>query len=299
MRDQVNNQNQPETNTTRNSDKPQMSRRDLLKAAIPAAIAPSLLVAAASRAAAQNSPTNGKVALVTGSSRGIGAAIAKRLSRDGFKVTVNCVVNRGLAAGVVRDIKAAGGEAIWEQADVSDAGAVRRLFDATERAFGGVDVVVNNAGIARIAPFRDMKDDDFIRMFDVNVKGGFYVLREAARRVRNGGRIISTSSSVTEFLTPNYGPYAASKASLQSFTSVLAKELRARNISVNAVAPGPVNTPLFTNGKTPQEIAGFVQRTPHGRLGEPTDIASMVSALASPDTYWVNGQTIHTNGGIV
>ena len=176
---------------------------------------------------------------------------------------------------------------------------MQRLFDLTERNFGGVDVVVNNAGIARVAPFKDMKDEDFIRMMDVNVKGGFFVLREAARRVREGGRIISLSSSVTEFRQPAYGPYSATKSALQMFSSSLAKELSGRNISVNAIAPGVVNTTLFTNGKTKEEIAGYVGRTPHKRLGEPADIAALISALVSADGFWVNGQTVYVNGGIV
>lgn len=242
---------------------------------------------------------NGKVALVTGSSRGIGAAVAKRLAQDGFKVTVNCVVNKDLAAGVVREIKEAGGEAIWVQADVSDPQAVQRLFDANERAFGGIDVVISNAGIMRLAPMAKMSDADFDRMMDVNLKGSFNVLREGARRVRDGGRIISVSSSITQLRSPTYGPYAVSKAAQELYANILAKELEGRMISVNAVAPGVVNTPLFTDGKTAQQIAGFAARTPHKRLGEPTDIAEVMSMLCSPDGGWINGQTIFANGGIV
>jgi 3-oxoacyl-[acyl-carrier protein] reductase len=242
---------------------------------------------------------NGKVALVTGSSRGIGAATAKRLARDGYAVTVNCEKNRDLAAGVVRDIEAAGGRAVWLQADVSDPGAVRRLFDTNERAFGGVDIVVSNAGIMRLSPLRDMSDADFTRMVDVNQKGSFFVLREAARRVRNGGRIIALSSSITQLRSPTYGPYAATKAAQELFANVLAKELEGRMISVNAVAPGLVNTTLFTDGKTPQQIAGFAERTPHKRLGEPADIADVIAALCAGDGAWINGQTVFANGGIV
>jgi 3-oxoacyl-[acyl-carrier protein] reductase len=242
---------------------------------------------------------NGKAAVVTGSSRGIGAATAKRLARDGYAVTVNCEKNRDLAAAVVREIEAEGGRAIWVQADVSDANAVGKLFDANERAFGGVDVVVSNAGIMRLAPFRDMTDAHFSRMVDVNQKGSFYVLREAARRVRDGGRIIAFSSSITVLRSPTYGPYAATKAAQELFANVLAKELTDRRISVNAIAPGVVNTTLFTDGKTPQQIAGFVERTPHRRLGEPADIADVISALCSEDGWWVNGQTVFANGGIV
>jgi 3-oxoacyl-[acyl-carrier protein] reductase len=244
-------------------------------------------------------PQNGRVAIVTGSSRGIGAAIAQRLARDGFAVAVNCEVNRDKAAQVAREIEAAGGRAIWVQADVSDPAAVRTLFDRTEQAFGRVDVVVSNAGIMRLGRFADLSDQDFSRMVDVNQKGSFFVLREAARRVRDGGRILALSSSITQLRSPTYGPYAATKGAQELFANVLAKELEGRMISVNAIAPGVVNTPLFTDGKTPQQIAGFAQRTPHKRIGEPTDIADMVSALCGPDGHWVNGQTLFVNGGIV
>jgi 3-oxoacyl-[acyl-carrier protein] reductase len=173
------------------------------------------------------------------------------------------------------------------------------LFDEHERAFGRVDVVVANAGIMRLAPFRDMTDADFDRTFAVNAKGSFNTLREAARRVRDGGRIIALSSSITQLRTATYGPYAATKAAQDIYASILAKELEGRMISVNAVAPGVVNTTLFTDGKTPQQIAGFAQRTPHKRLGEPSDIADVIAALCGPDGGWVNGQTVFANGGIV
>lgn len=275
----------------------EVPRRTLLAAA---ALAPAALATSARAQATAQAPTsNGKIALVTGSSRGIGAATAKRLARDGYAVTVNCVVNRDLAASVARDIEAAGGRAIWVQADVSDPSAVGRLFQESERAFGGIDVVVSNAGIMRLAPFRDMSDADFSRMVDVNQKGSFFVLREAARRMRDGGRIITLSSSITQLRTPTYGPYAATKAAQELFANILAKELQGRMISVNAIAPGVVNTTLFTDGKTPEQIAGFAARTPHKRLGEPSDIADVIAALCNGDGAWINGQTVFANGGIV
>lgn len=279
-----------------NSNKGTVSRRNLMVAA---ALAPAIAAIGTKPASAQTSEPNGKVALVTGSSRGIGAATAKRLAQDGYSVTVNCVVNRDLAAAVVRDIESSGGKAIWEQADVSDPAAVRRLFDANDAAFGGVDVVVSNAGIMPLASFSEMNDEDFDRVMAVNVKGSFNVLREASRRVRENGRIISLSSSITELRTPTYGPYAASKAAQEIYANILAKELAGRMISVNAVAPGLVNTTLFTDGKTPEQIAGFAQRTPHGRLAEPEDIARVISALCNDDGWWVNGQTVFANGGII
>lgn len=272
-------------------------RRNLLLAA--AATAPAWVGAAPGASPQTPVERRPKVAIVTGSSRGIGAATARRLARDGHAVTVNYLVNRELAAGVVREIEGHGGRAIAVQADVSDARAVQRLFDANERAFGGVDFVISNAGIMRLAPMRDMSDSDFERMLDVNQKGSFLVLREAARRVRDGGRIVALSSSITQLRSPTYGPYAATKAAQDFFASALAKELEGRMISVNAIAPGLVNTTLFTDGKTPQQIAGFVQRTPHKRLGEPADIADVIALLCSPEGGWVNGQTVFANGGVV
>ncbi|MCT7658020.1 SDR family oxidoreductase [Mycobacterium deserti] len=275
-----------------------MSRRSMLAAA--AAVSAGAAGVAGFAAAQGGGPSsNSMSAVVTGSSRGIGAATARRLARDGYAVTVNCVVRRDLAAGVVREIEAAGGRAVWVQADVSDPSAVRKLFDEHERAFGRPDVVIANAGIMRLAPFAAMTDDDFDHMFAVNAKGSFNTLREAARRVRDGGRIVTLSSSITQLRSPTYGPYAATKMAQDMYASILAKELGDRRISVNAMAPGVVNTPLFTDGKSPEQIAGFVERTPHGRLGEPTDIADAIAGLCSSDGAWVNGQTVFANGGIV
>ncbi|WJH39463.1 SDR family oxidoreductase [Aliirhizobium terrae] len=274
-----------------------LSRRTVLSAA---AIAPAVVAAAsAGTARAQQFETVDKVAIVTGSSRGIGAATAKRLARDGFKVVVNCRVNRDLAAGVVRDIEAEGGQAVWEQADIRDPAAVRRLFDVAEQNFGGIDVAVANAGVMNLAPFGEMTDEAFDVMVDTNVKGSFNTLREAARRLRDGGRIVATSSSIVQLRSPTYGPYAASKGAMEIYANILAKELSGRKISVNAIAPGLVATSLFLDGKTDEQVAGFAQRTPHGRIGEPTDIAATVAFLCSPDGWWVNGQTLYTNGGVV
>lgn len=273
------------------------TRRDLLAAAASASLMAGLT--STSNAAESAPKPNGKVAIVTGSSRGIGAATAKRLAKDGYAVTVNCEKNKDLAAAVVRDIESDGGRAIWVQADVSKPTAVRKLFDETESAFGGIDVVIANAGIMHLGSFRDLSDEDFDRMWAVNGKGSFNTLREASRRMRDGGRMIALSSSITQLRTATYGPYAATKMAQDMFVGCLAKELEGRRISVNAIAPGVVNTTLFTDGKTEQMIAAFTQRTPHKRLGEPEDIAAVISALCQGDGGWINGQTVFANGGLV
>jgi 3-oxoacyl-[acyl-carrier protein] reductase len=240
-----------------------------------------------------------KVALVTGASRGIGAAIAQRLASDGFTVIVNYAENAAPAEALVRTIEQAGGRALAAKADVSNAADVRRLFDAAETAFGGVDVLVNNAGIMNLATIADADDASFDRQIAVNLKGTFNTLREAATRLRAGGRIINFSSSVVALLQPTYAVYAATKAGVEAMTSVFAKELRGRDISVNAVAPGPTATDLFLNGKPQEVIERLAKLAPLERLGQPGDIANTVSFLAGPDGGWVNGQVLRVNGGII
>jgi 3-oxoacyl-[acyl-carrier protein] reductase len=240
-----------------------------------------------------------RVAIVTGGSRGIGAAVAARLARDGFAVVVNYSGDPAPAEAVVRAIEAAGGRALTARADVSDAGAVRALFDAAEAAFGGVDVLVNSAGIMTLAAIADMEDDAFDRLIAVNLKGTFNTLREAARRLRAGGRIINFSSSVVGLLQPTYAVYAATKAGVEAMTAVLARELRGRNITVNAIAPGPTATDLFLKGKSQDVVDRLAKLAPLERLGEPADIAAAVAFLAGPDGAWINGQTLRANGGII
>ncbi|RUL62252.1 SDR family oxidoreductase [Dyella dinghuensis] len=240
-----------------------------------------------------------KVALVTGASRGIGAAIAQRLANDGFTVIVNYAENAAPAEALVRTIEQAGGHALAAKADVSDAADVRRLFDAAETAFGGVDVLVNNAGIMSLATIADADDASFDRQIAVNLKGTFNTLREAAKRLRAGGRIINFSSSVVALLQPTYAVYAATKAGVEAMTSVFAKELRGRDITVNAIAPGPTATDLFLKGKPQEVVDRLAKLAPLERLGEPSDIANTVAFLAGPDGGWVNGQVLRANGGII
>ncbi|KJC38601.1 3-ketoacyl-ACP reductase [Bradyrhizobium sp. LTSP849] len=240
-----------------------------------------------------------KVAVVTGGSRGIGAAIAERLAADGFAVVINYAGGTAEAEALAGKIAQAGGRAITAQADVSDPAAVARMFDAAELAFGGVDVLVNNAGIMRLAALVDADDAVFDSQIAINLKGTFNTLREAARRLRNGGRIVNLSSSQAGILSPTYGVYAATKAAVEALTHVLAKELRGRNITVNAVAPGPTATKLFLDGKSEELIDRLAKLAPLERLGQPTDVAAAVAFLAGPDGGWINGQVLRPNGGII
>jgi 3-oxoacyl-[acyl-carrier protein] reductase len=240
-----------------------------------------------------------RVAIVTGASGGIGAAVAERLAKDGFTVVVNYVGNAASAEAVVARIEAANGRAVTAQADISNVSAVARMFDSAETAFGGVDVLINNAGIMNLAAIKDSTDDLFDRHVDVNLKGTFNTLREAARRLRDGGRIVNFSSSVTGLLQPTYGVYAATKAAVEAMTSILAKELRGRNITVNAIAPGPTATKLFLGGKPQEVIDRLSKMAPLERLGQPEDIADAVAFLVGPDGAWINGQTLRANGGII
>lgn len=240
-----------------------------------------------------------KTAIVTGASRGIGAAVAKRLAADGLNVIVNYAGSEQDAAAVVEQIETAGGKAIAAKADVSDAAAVARMFDGAETAFGGVDVLVNNAGIMKLAKIVDSDDALFDAHIAVNLKGTFNTLREAAGRLRNGGAIVNFSTSVVGTKLETYGVYTATKAAIETLTGILSKELRRRNITVNAVAPGPTATDLFLDGKPPELIERFAKMVPLKRLGEPRDIANVVSFLAGQDGAWVNGQTLRANGGLV
>ena len=242
---------------------------------------------------------NNQVAIVTGASRGIGAAIAERLTRDGFTVVVNYAGNAEAAEALARGIEQAGGHAIPAQPDVTDPAAVRRMFEAAETALGGVDVVVNNAGIMQLARIADTDDALFDRTVAINLKGTFNVLREAAKRLRDGGRIVSISTSVVGTRLETYGVYTATKAAVEALTGILAKELRGRSITVNAVAPGPVGTELFFHGKSPELVERFAKMVPLERLGTPEDVASAISFLAGPDGGWVNGQVLRANGGLV
>jgi len=240
-----------------------------------------------------------RTAIVTGASRGIGAAVAQRLTRDGFNVIINFAGNSADAETLVGTIKKAGGTALAVQADVSDPAAVRSMFDKAESVYGGIDVLVNNAGIMQLKAIADTTDEFFDRHVAINLKGVFNGMREAAKRLRSGGRIISFSSSVVGLYQPTYATYAATKAGVEAMTHVLSKELRGRNVTVNVVAPGPTGTDLFLKGKSKELIDQFAKLSPLERLGTPEDIANTVSFLAGPDGSWINGQVLRANGGVI
>jgi 3-oxoacyl-[acyl-carrier protein] reductase len=244
------------------------------------------------------SKTN-KVAIITGASRGIGAAVADRLAADGFTVVINYSGDTKSAEALARKIEDRGGRALTAKADVSDPNAVRRMFDAAEAAFGGVDVLVNNAGIMKLGKIADSDDAMFDQQIAINLKGSFNAMREAARRLRDGGRIVNFSTSVVGTRLETYGVYVATKAAIEGLTAILAKEMRGRSITVNAVAPGPIATDLFFNGKSQEVIDRLTKMNPLERLGTPEDIAAEVSFLVGPDGSWINGQTLRGNGGMV
>jgi 3-oxoacyl-[acyl-carrier protein] reductase len=245
------------------------------------------------------STSTNKVAIVTGASRGIGAAIAERLASDGFTVVINYSGNAAPAEELARKIEAKRGKALTAKADVSDAQAVRQMFDAAEAAFGGVDVLVNNAGIMTLSKLADADDASFDRQIAVNLKGTFNTLREAAKRLRDGGRIVNFSTSLVGLKLETYAVYAATKAAVETLTAIMSKEMRGRSITVNAVAPGPTTTDLFLKGKSDELIERMAKMNPLERLGSPEDIAASVAFLVGPDGGWINGQVLRANGGIV
>ena len=239
-----------------------------------------------------------RVALVTGASGGIGRAVAARLGAMGMAVGVHYAGNRDLAQQGAAAVVAAGGQATLVSGDVADEVAVAAMFDQLEAAYGGIDVVVNTAGIMLLSSLADLALDDLDRMLRTNVRGTFVVSQQAARRVRSGGAIINFSTSVVKIALPTYSAYAATKGAVDAMTLILAKEMRGRDVTVNTVAPGPTATPLFLDGKSEEAVAGMAKMTPLERLGEPADIAETVAHLAGP-ARWINGQIVYVNGGVI
>ncbi|MDR5801458.1 SDR family oxidoreductase [Caballeronia sp. LZ001] len=245
-----------------------------------------------------NQSHTNKVAIVTGASRGIGAQIARRLAKEGFAVAVNYASSAKEADALVAELEAAGSRALAVKADVASADDVRRMFDAVEAQLGPVDALINNAGVLKATPLADTSDALYDQTFNINVRGTFNTLREAAKRLNEGGRIVNFSSTTLALNMPGYAIYNATKAAVEAFTHVFAKELRGRSITVNAVAPGPVATSLFLDGKTDEQIANFSKMPPLERLGQPEDIASVVAFLVGKDAGWVNAQVLRANGGL-
>jgi len=240
-------------------------------------------------------------AIVTGASRGIGAAIAARLAQEGRPVVVNYCGSAAKAAELVAEITGKGGRAVAVKADVTVPQQAESLFDAAEKQFGEVGVLVNNAGLMQpgMVPLAQTDDELFDRIVAVNFRGVFNMLRLAAGRMREGGRIINLSTSVNRLALPGYAVYAATKSAVESMTAIFSKELRGREITVNAVAPGPTATDLFFEGKTEGQVEAMAKLPPLERLASPEDIAAVVAFLAGPDGSWINGQTIRANGGMV
>ena len=240
---------------------------------------------------------NNKVVLVTGASRGIGAAVAKKIASEGAKVIINYAGAKEEAEQTVQSIKDNGGDAIALKANVSKSSEVTALFDAAIAHFGKIDVLVNNAGIMITKLLKDTTDEDFTRQFDVNVRGTFNTLREAATKLANGGSIINFSSTTSRLMMPTYSTYVATKGAVEQLTRVFAKEI-GKGINVNAVLPGPTNTELFTKGKPQEVIDKLASLNAFNRLGEPDDIAKVVTFLASDEAKWISGQTIGVNGAM-
>ena len=245
-----------------------------------------------------NTGQTSRVAIITGGTGGIGRVVSERLAADGMHVVVHYAGNTALATEVVEGITASGGSAISASGDVADGADMSALFDTAERTFGGIDVVVNTAGIMLLSPLAELDLDDLDRMHRTNIRGTFVVAQQAARRVRPGGAIINFSSSVVKLAFPGYTAYAATKGAVDAMTLILAKELRGRDVTVNAVAPGPTATPLFLEGKDEGTVDRLAAMPPLERLGTPDDVAEAVSFLAGP-ARWVNGQIIYANGGVI
>jgi 3-oxoacyl-[acyl-carrier protein] reductase len=245
-----------------------------------------------------NDTLKGKVALVTGASRGIGRAIAERLAAAGASVAITYSRNAGEAQKVVASIKAAGGNAFSVQADVGRVPEIIRLFDETIAHFGRLDILVNNAGIMFTKPVSATTEAEFDRIFAINVKGTFFACQQAATRLAEGGRIINMSSSTTARFMPTYGAYVATKGAVEQLTRAMARELGPRGITINAISPGPTETELFLEGKTPEQLQQFGQMSAFGRIGQPQEIAGVVAFLAGDAAGWVSGQNIRINGGL-
>ena len=242
---------------------------------------------------------SGKVALVTGASRGIGRAIALRLAKDGAAVVVNYVGGAAQAEAVVADIQKGGGKALAVQADVSRVKDIERLFDTTIQHFGKLDILINNAGVILYKPLVDTTEEEFDLLMAINAKGTYFACQQAAKRMADGGRIVNFSSTLTTLMMPMFSAYVTSKGAIEQVTHVLAKELGAKKITVNCVSPGTTDTELLGRDRTAEQNQMYARMSALGRLGTPEDIADVVAMLVSDDGHWITGQNIRANGGII
>ena len=239
-----------------------------------------------------------KVVLITGASRGIGAQLAQDLAAAGAKVIVNYAGNKAAAENVINNIRQLGGEAIAVQGDVRKPEDVKRMFDAAIDQYGQVDVLINNAGTSIIKPIKETTDEEFDQMIDINIKGTFNTLREAATRLADHGSVINVATSVTRLMLAGYAVYGATKVAVEQFTRVFSREVGARGINVNTVSPGPTNTELFLNGKSDELVKRLAGLNPFNRLGETVDISRAITFLISDEAKWINAQNIGVNGGM-
>lgn len=242
-------------------------------------------------------PLEGKVAIVTGASRGIGKQIAEDLAANGAKVVVNYASSAASAEETVSGIRERGGEAVAVKADVSQLPGIAELFRQTIDEYGKVDILINNAGVMTTKPLLQFTEEDFDRHIELNVKGTFFAIQQAAAHMQENGVIINFSTSIIGAMVPTYSLYAGTKAAVEQFTRHLARELGPKGIRINAVAPGPVNTELFRAGKTEEQIQTVGSGNAFGRIGEPDDISKVVLFLCSDESRWITGQTIRVNGG--
>ncbi|MEY9904820.1 3-oxoacyl-[acyl-carrier protein] reductase [Catenulispora sp. MAP12-49] len=261
--------------------------------------APDVTPDAAPDSTADSTRDSTRVAIVTGASRGIGHAVAQHLAADGYAVVLGYAGRADLAEKAVTEITSAGGRAIAVKADVADETAVKTMFDAAEQRFGGIDAVINAAGQMKLSTVADLNLDDLDAMHRTNIRGAFVVAQQAAKRLRTGGSLVLFSTSVMGTKFPTYAGYTASKGAVEAMTLILARELRGRDVTVNAIAPGPTATDMFLDGKDDELIAHLAAQNPLERLGQPEDIARVVAFLAGPEGHWVNGQIVRANGGMV
>ena len=238
-----------------------------------------------------------KVAIISGASRGLGREIAIALASDGYATAVTYAGSADKAEQVVQSIQDHGGKALAIKADVAAPGQVDALFNQVEQTLGGIDAVINTAGISVLKPLLEFSEAEFSRLMATNLTGTFNILQQAGRRVKPGGRIITFSSNVVDSLPPAYAVYAASKSAVEAMSKVLAKELRGREMTVNILSPGPTATDMFLEGKSAELVETFARQSPFQRLGTPADIIEVVRFLLRPEATWINGQVIKVNGG--